>query len=79
MSASQTDHVSRGGAESAEREDPFWLCVLTGFAAKRGTAPLVTPLDQEEFALAFKSPTVVWVGRIPVSYTHLTLPTNREV
>ena len=40
---------------------------------------LLGPVNLVEIATNRNSPWGAWVWNIPVSYTHLTLPTNREV
>ena len=45
----------------------------------RSETPLVRAATVRDSALASRSFTGTVAARVPVSYTHLTLPTNREV
>ena len=59
---------------------PIYLSIALGFAATR--RGMFSKLDGQvlgRFVLNFALPAMLFNTLSPVSYTHLTLPTNREV
>ena len=64
---------------SAARLTLDWVYLVAALALL-ALRPLLTPIPQNDFWWHMATGrAIVMQGRIPVSYTHLTLPTNREV
>ena len=61
----------------------FFANITTKILPKKKLKPKATPIRPNVFALfsgvEISARIVVAVAAVPVSYTHLTLPTNREV
>ena len=53
---------------------------VAGHSVSRGGEPIsLTPLEFDLLVCLARKPWQVFTREVPVSYTHLTLPTNREV